>query len=105
MHNRGCKKNKLTILDRMRSWEPAIEADGGPSTELSQALLRSLSVCCKHVLHLPTHWVGQRAHSQWVSCHRDVSGWGLPATVTLPALLNPAPESNPVVAAEAPGSH
>lgn len=25
------------------------------------------------------------AHSQWVSCHRDVSGfWGLPATVTLP---------------------
>lgn len=91
MHTRRCKKNKLTILGRTQSWELAIEADGGASTEVSQALLRSLSVCCKHVLHLLTHWVGKLAHSQWVGCHRDVSGWGLPATVTLPPLLNPAP--------------
>lgn len=59
MRNRRYKKNKLTILGRMQSWELATEADGGPSTEASQALPRSLSMRCKH-----THWVGKPAHSQ-----------------------------------------
>jgi len=67
MRNRRYKKNKLTILGRMQSWElateadggPSTEADGGPSTEASQALPRSLSMRCKH-----THWVGKPAHSQ-----------------------------------------